>query len=205
LQADAGASVICGLQEGVGARKFRRYLDGGQVEKILRYFPARAGESFFIPSGRVHTVGPSCVIVEVQQNSDITYRVYDWGRLGVDGRPRRLHVEEACSVIDFADAEAPVLDPVWERKGDVKESILVACPEFTVERFDLEGDYADECRGRHFQVLTGIEGEADLEADCAPGLSRKLEPGSFLLLPAYLGAYRIRPAGKFSFLKSYVT
>jgi len=205
LQADPGAGIICGLKEGINRKKFRAALRDRTVDKVLGQYPVRAGESYFIPPGRVHTISPPCLIVEIQVSSDVTYRVYDWGRVGVDGRERDLHVRQALDVIDFQDRGTPLLEPISEKTGRNRESLLVACDEFTVEKFDLEEASPDCCGGRHFQVLTGLEGRGDLEVARLPGQAWPLGPGDFYLLPAYLGEYRIIPRGRFSFLKSYST
>jgi len=205
LQADRGAGVVCGLKTGVTRRRFREAVRNGHVEKTLCEYPACSGESYFIAPGQVHTIIPSCLIIEIQANSDVTYRIYDWGRTGADGSPRELHVEHALKVIDFGQGQSPLIEPVGETRGKNRESLLASCPEFTVEKLELAEPYADACRGRRFQVLTALEGRGKIEAVSRPGEAWDLRAGDFCLLPAYLGEYRVLPAGRLSYLKSYPT
>ena len=98
-----GASIYAGLKRGVTRAAFETAMERGEVEQTLHQAPVQSGESIFIPSGRVHAIGDGCLIVEVQQNSDTTYRVFDWNRTGLDGVPRALHIPESMSSIDFED------------------------------------------------------------------------------------------------------
>ncbi len=126
--AEPGASLIAGLTRGVTRDAFARALATGALEPLVHRVPVRAGDSMFVPSGRIHAIGGGTLILEIQQNSDTTYRVYDWGRLGDDGRPRALHVAESLQSIDFEDFEPDALRPA----GD--DAVLAACPEFRVRR-----------------------------------------------------------------------
>ena len=105
--------MIAGLNEGVTEEQFRQALMEGDPGKLLHRAPVQSGDSICIPAGRIHAILPGLVILEIQQNSDTTYRLYDWGRLGLDGQPRPLHVEDAIAVSDWHDY-AP--DPATRRK-----------------------------------------------------------------------------------------
>lgn len=205
LQADPGAGVICGLGEGIDREKFEELLRSHRVESALRQFPVKNEDSIFIPAGRVHTVSPSCLLVEIQTNSDITYRISDWGRVGLDGKPRQLHLKEALEVINFADRESPRIQPLSERTGRNEIQLLVAAPEFTVELLKLKEEYRDECRGQHFTVLTGLGGGGRIVVEEQGGGEWVIKPGDFVLLPAYLGSYRIEVEGGLDLLKSYIS
>src|SRR5687767_1695966 len=104
-RADAGAQLYVGLKRGVTRHDFERALQGGTVEECFHTIPVRTGDTMFLPSGRVHAIGAGLVIFEIQQNSDTTFRVFDWNRVGLDGRPRDLHVAESLQSIDFDDVE----------------------------------------------------------------------------------------------------
>jgi len=203
LQADPGAGVICGLSEGIDRKKFEDLLGSHRIESALRQFPVREGDSIFIPPGRVHTVIPSCLLVEIQKNSDTTYRISDWGRTGLNGKPRQLHLKKALEVIDFSDRESGRIEPLSEKRGKNEIQLLVAAPEFTVMLLKLEEDYEDECSGEHFTVLTGLSGSGRITARGPGGWEATIEPGEFLMLPAYLGSYRIEVRGDLRLLKSY--
>ena len=107
--ADPGARIYAGLRRGVTRADFERALRDGTVAECVHHVDAHTGDSLFVPSGRLHALGRGLLIYEIQQNSDTTYRVFDWNRQGLDGRPRALHIAESMQSIDFADVE-PALD-----------------------------------------------------------------------------------------------
>lgn len=108
-EAAPGAALIAGLKRGVTRAQFEKALRGGGVEPLVHRMSVRRGENLFVPSGRLHAIDAGLLILEVQQNSDTTYRVYDWGRVGLDGKPRALHVAESLRSMDFADFEPAIL------------------------------------------------------------------------------------------------
>lgn len=123
--ADEGASLYAGLRPDVSRAQFERALAEGTVAACIHRLPARTGDSLFVPSGRLHALGAGLLIYEIQQNSDTTYRVFDWNRLGLDGRPRELHVEQSLQCIDFSDVE-PALTHT--------QGVLAECEHFRVSR-----------------------------------------------------------------------
>jgi mannose-6-phosphate isomerase len=128
--AEPGACLYVGLKRGVTRGQFEEALGNGTVEDLVHRVSVQAGDSIFIPSGRLHAIGAGLVIFEIQQNSDTTYRVFDWNRGGLDGRPRILHVAESLECIDFADYEPP-LNPQ-------DSPMLADCRHFRVVRWQLE-------------------------------------------------------------------
>jgi mannose-6-phosphate isomerase len=130
LDALPDAALYAGLRRGVGRDAFAAALAAGTVEQTLHRIGVRAGDAMFIPSGRVHAIGAGCRILEVQQNSDTTYRVFDWNRTGLDGKPRALHIEESMRCIDFADPEPALAAPG-------ADGTVVECPLFRVERLSV--------------------------------------------------------------------
>jgi mannose-6-phosphate isomerase len=163
-----GASIYAGLKHGVTREDFERAMQTGKVDGVVHQLPVQAGESIFIPSGRVHAIGDGCLIVEVQQNSDTTYRVFDWNRTGLDGKPRDLHIAESMSSIDFEDFE-PTLD---KPQGEV----ISACEHFVVERWNLSGP-RPALDGAAFAIFCVVEGAVS----CA---GHVFERGTFFLIPA---------------------
>ena len=124
-----GANIYVGLKAGVTRKQFETLLRDGRVEEAVHVIPVENGDSIFIPSGRLHAIGQGNVIVEVQQNSDTTYRVFDWNRTGLDGAPRKLHIEESMASIDFND---------FEPKADhIEEGVIAECPYFKVEKISV--------------------------------------------------------------------
>jgi mannose-6-phosphate isomerase len=130
-QCDAGASLIVGLKHGTTRERFEGALKGNQAESCVHRFPVKPGDSILVESGRMHAIDAGNLILEIQQNSDTTYRVYDWGRVGLDGSPRDLHIEESLQSIDFEDFEPA---PLSATPG---EQTLADCAEFRIRKYDL--------------------------------------------------------------------
>lgn len=171
--ADPGAKLYAGLKAGVDRAAFEQALADGRVAELLHVLEPRPGDVLFLPSGRVHAIGAGLVIFEIQQNSDTTYRVFDWNRLGLDGRPRALHVRESLRSIRFDDAEPALARPDGEGR-------IVACEHFEVR---LGAPVAGKAVGEpgEARVLALTRGEASLGGV-------RLGAGDFALLPAALSA-----------------
>jgi mannose-6-phosphate isomerase len=134
VEAGEGAAVLAGLRAGVTRAQFEAALTGGGgLEALVHRLPTRPGDSLFVPSGRLHAIDAGNLILEIQQNSDTTYRVYDWGRVGLDGNPRQLHVEASMESIDFGDFEPDLQRP----EGD--EAVLVESDVFRLRSPRLRG------------------------------------------------------------------
>lgn len=205
LAASPGTSVFCGLKEGVDKRTFKRLLEERRVEKILGEYPIAPGDGIFIPAGRLHTAGPSALILEIQTNSDTTYRVWDWGRTGPDGLPRPLHLERSLEVIDWRDCASPLVESAGEKAGENETALLLISDHFSVERIRARRSVGDLCDGSRFQVLAGVEGEGEIVSARGGSVPVRIRRGDFILLPAYLGSYTLRTEKGMVFLKSYVT
>ena len=177
-----GASIYAGLRRGVTRADFEEAMERGEVERTLHRAPVESGQSIFIPSGRVHAIGEGCLIVEVQQNSDTTYRVFDWNRTGLDGAPRALHIPESMSSIDFADFE-----PSVQAAHPGSDSVVAACEHFLVERWQL-----DEPRvaldGGNFAIFAVIAGRIGLG-------EQVFEIGTFFLVPSGMETALLHPLG----------
>lgn len=179
--AEPGAKLYVGVCEGVDEARFRRALETGDVESCVHAVPVAKGQHLFIPSGRLHAIGAGLLIYEIQQNSDTTYRVYDWNRPGIDGKPRALHVEESLRCIDFTDV-APSLD---EARGET----LVDCEHFRLEKHRLApGASVDGITRGRFAILTVVGGELKAGAD-------HFREGDFFLVPPG-GGHDCRAAGE---------
>ncbi len=129
---DEGASLIVGLKNGVTREQFETALQANQAESCVHRFPVKPGDSILVESGRMHAIDAGNLILEIQQNSDTTYRVYDWGRVGLDGAPRQLHIEESLKSIDFDDFEPATL-PITPGT-----QTLADCSEFRIRKFELQ-------------------------------------------------------------------
>ena len=131
---DDDASLIVGLKQGVTREQFTNALKDNKVAACVHRFPVKPGDSILVESGRMHAIDAGNLILEIQQNSDTTYRVYDWGRVGLDGAPRQLHLEESLQSIDFDDYEPETLKIVPGAQT------LADCKEFRIRKFELMPD-----------------------------------------------------------------
>jgi len=130
--ATPGAQLIVGLRPGTTKDGFARAIDAGTLEELVHRFPVKAGDSILVRSGEVHAIDGGNLILEIQQNSDTTYRVYDWGRVGLDGRPRQMHVRESLHSINWASgAPSPV-------PAAAENAVIADCPEFRIRRVVLQ-------------------------------------------------------------------
>jgi mannose-6-phosphate isomerase len=177
LACDPGSRIYAGLAPGTTRESFEEKLRDGAVEGCLHVLPTREGDSIFIPSGRVHAIGEGNLIVEIQQNSDTTYRVFDWNRTGLDGQPRALHLEESLLSTDFHDFAPPLTH--------VESGIVAACEHFRVEKKILTSPQDLRPPG-DFALITVVAGQATCD-------EQTFHPGDFLLLPA-AGAPPVAPA-----------
>jgi mannose-6-phosphate isomerase len=128
------ASLIVGLKNGATREEFERRLEDDSLEECVHRFPVTPGESILVESGRIHAIDAGNLILEIQQNSDTTYRVYDWGRVGLDGEPRQLHVEQSMKCIDWEDFEPSTIKP------EAGQSVLADCDEFRLVKYSLSDD-----------------------------------------------------------------
>ena len=170
------SDLYAGLKRGVAREDFVSALEEGRVADLVHRVRVHPGDAFFLPSGRIHAIGEGNVIFEVQQNSDTTYRVFDWNRLGLDGKPRELHVDESLQSIDFDDPEPGVV----EQHGET----VVGCEYFHVEKWILTAPRT--ASGPGFAIFTVIAGRLE----CA---GRKFAMGDFFLIPATLADRELKP------------
>lgn len=177
-RAEPGAELYVGLRNGISEKDFRRALDAGTAADHLHTIRVKAGDGMFLPSGRFHAIGGGNLLVEVQQNSDTTYRVFDWNRLDDAGKPRQLHVEQALASINFNDVKPALVEP----KGE----LLVRHELFEVQRWNLNAEREISPVGQFAIVccLTGGVGCAGTE----------IGPGEFMLVPASLADRFVKPA-----------
>ena len=132
LDATPEAAILAGLKKGVSREDFENKIHSGKIESLIHRIPVKKGQAIFIPSGRVHAIDAGCLILEIQQNSDTTYRVSDWGRVGLDDKPREIHLEASLKSIDFEDHK-PELISIPCPIDSIRSWRLVACENFTVD------------------------------------------------------------------------
>jgi len=197
-EAEEGAQIVYGLEE--GADKKDLLSDSGDtIRKALNYINVKAGEVYYIPSGLVHALCGGIVIAEIQQSSDLTYRLYDYGRIGKDGKPRELHTEKAIECIrNFSEEDITALR---YRKGSSGDSTVLADSQyFTVKLLSpAKGDIKLSTNG-HDCSLVAVEGEAEI---ISGGKSYDIKKGESYFLPLELGEYTVRAAEKADIILSY--
>jgi mannose-6-phosphate isomerase len=201
LHAAPDAELIAGLCEGVTREDVQRALLTGDPTELLHRFPVRAGDAVFIPAGRIHALLPGLLALEIQQNSDTTYRLFDWHRRGLDGQPRQLHVEQALAAADWSDdAAQPVAEQI-ESTGENRRSVLAACDYFAVEKYYLAREHRFVLPGDRFSILNCVAGAGALVWS---GGDETLRIGDTVLLPACLTEFTLHPDGDAAFLISSV-
>lgn len=184
------ADIFVGLRPGVTREDFRARIADGTVAKCFHRHVIRPGDAMFVPSGRVHALGAGSVIFEIQQNSNTTYRVFDWNRIGLDGKPRELHVEEAMQSIDFDDLEPGLISAAFTSGSDgFERRTLVADPLFTVEHWTTPGQASTSFTEPACRIVAALSGTVIL-SDGNTEIS--LRPGGFGLLPASITAAQLR-------------
>ncbi|MDG1356854.1 MAG: class I mannose-6-phosphate isomerase [Akkermansiaceae bacterium] len=168
--ASPDAKLYVGLKAGITKANFHDAIEKGKVGDAVHCITPKRGDSIFIPSGRLHAIGAGLLIYEIQQNSDTTYRVFDWNRMGLDGKPRQLHIDPSMRCIDFEDIE-----PSMDQPDGIN---LAHCPYFCVDRLNIStnGVITNPDPGR-FSIVTVISGEIE-SSD-----GRIHKAGDFLLLP----------------------
>jgi mannose-6-phosphate isomerase len=193
LEAEPGAELVMGWARDTGRQEYEQRVADGTLGEILRRVPVKAGDAFYIPAGRVHAIGPGIALYETQQASDLTYRMYDWNRVGADGKPRPLHIEKAADVLDYraANADRALEELAYACEG-FSRTALIADSHFLVERVSAtEAPAAMSTRNRPL-IVTALSGALELE--CANGCAL-LAPYETALVPAAAATVAIRSAG----------
>ncbi len=184
LSADADAQLVIGLKPGTSRDEMAAAIHANQLENYLVYADVRAGDVLYIPANTVHALGPGLLIYEIQQSSDITYRLYDWGRMGLDGRPRELHIDKGLQVSNL-DSLPRITRP--------DEDLIVDGDYFRTWRHQLQAESMDIATGGSFQSLTCIEGLLWLQSEGYEQVV--LGKGQTGLIPACIDAFTIKGSG----------
>ena len=206
IGADEGAHLMSGLSEPLTPETYVSRVAGGTITGALCNYGVAPGDVFFIPAGRIHAIGAGCFVAEIQQTSDITYRIYDYGRLGLDGRPRELHVEQAREAIDYT--VHPDYRSAYSPQKNV-EVPLVSCEYFTTSLFDLDAPASKNLSALDsFVIVVCVAGEGVLVDNEGDGSVHKVQirQGETLLIPASSSTIEFHPASgsPFTCLASYM-
>ena len=204
LHAETGAELVYGLAQGTTREAFADAIRDGTLEKHLHRLAIGSGDTVMVPAGTVHALLEGAVVAEVQQNSDTTYRVYDWGRTGDDGKPRPLHIDKALQVIDWTRIAPDKVQPTMIAAGEgIRRFGLVRNDKFTVEKAKLADGISleESLDGETFAIWGCVEGGGTVEF---AGDSVPLSAVQFTLLSAAMGKCRIVSRGESTWLRVYV-
>ena len=201
VAARENAEVRLGLVPGVTRETFGRAIADGTVEDCLKRVPVHAGDAIFVPAGTAHTIGPGMVLCEVQQHSDLTYRVFDYNRVQSDGKPRPLHLRQALEVMHFGEQAGGKVEPVRIQHGPLVETYFAACQYFATELWEFSERIAAVTSPKRFELLIPISGQGHIEWSSE---SAAYGPAEVWFLPAGLGAYQIKPQSTTKLLRTYV-
>lgn len=202
--ADKGAKLLSGLTQDITPEEYEEKVNDNTITDVLGRYDVRPGDVFFLPAGRIHAIGAGSFVAEIQQTSDITYRIYDYGRLGLDGRPRELHLEKAKEAIDWT-----VFPDYRTEYTPVKneEVPLVECKYFTTKLFDLDKPVSKNLSALDsFVVVICVSGNGVLVDNESDGSVHKVElrQGETVLVPATSNVIEFHPDGAMTCLTSFV-
>jgi len=197
LDAKPDAKIIYGLKDGVSRETLKDAMENGTVMNQLQEVSVKAGDTFYIPAGTVHALCAGVVVAEIQQNSDTTYRIYDYNRPGLDGKPRELHIEDSLNVTAYEGSGATTMSTEGTKPGEWLE--LAKSPYFIVEKGVVNGAWSLSTSADSFTIVVVCDGQGTLSWDNG---SIDYTSGQCLLLPANLGAYKLD--GQSTVLRSYL-
>lgn len=187
LATDPDAKLVIGVQPGTSRQAMAQAIRDNALEGHLVTQAIQAGDVLFIPAGTVHAIGPGTLLYEIQQSSNTTYRLYDWGRMGLDGNPRDLHIEKGVQV-----ANVDALPTIDNHPPSDADTVMVASEYFLTTRYAISTSRDFDTNGRRFHSLTCIDGEVALAAG---GETITLTIGRTALVPAAVGAYSLGGSG----------
>ena len=193
IDCEEGAQLIYGFKEELSKERFGQMIKDGTFLDAVNSVPVKKGDVFFIPSGTLHAIGKGILVAEIQENSNTTYRVYDYGRLGADGKPRELHIDKAIQVTDTKPAQRTEQFPAVRGDG-FSYRLLARCGYFTAVKFDVDDSVRLSIDSRSFAHLLMLEGSGEI--DCGGKLSAA--KGDSFFADAGSGSVAIR--GKCSFI-----
>ena len=198
LKSASGAQVFNGLRQHITPEEYKQMVEDGTITNALAHYTVHEGDVFFIPAGRIHSIGSGCFVAEIQQTSDVTYRIYDYKRKDKNGNYRELHTEKAAEAIDYTVHEnyRTYYEPMQDEGVQ-----LIACPHFTTAVYDLNDPMTiDYSELDSFVVFIGLQGSCELTDD--HGETIAFREGESVLIPATTRTIKIE--GTIKFLETYV-
>ncbi len=200
IDAKKGSSLIIGLKKDTNREKISQAIKNGDLEKHLNRVPVKAGDVFFIPSGTIHAIEEGIFLAEIQQNSDTTYRVYDWNRKNQQGQTRELHINKALNVINFdLNPDDIMAEGLVIEKKSYQRGFITASPHFITEKIKIKKNYNLNTRKQRFYILMGLKGSSELYCQ---GIKYNFNAGESILIPACLPEVKLQ--GNMTLLKTYL-
>lgn len=193
LHADDDSPIYCGLTSDTDENVFLRAMENGDVDSVLNQFRALANATVFVPAGTVHAIGRGILLAEIQQNSDLTYRVYDWNRVQGNGQGRELHIEKAVRVATYGSQRGGVTAPLAREAAGAIRQITAACRYFAAERVAVSGRWTSDTEGRSFHMLLGVSGNLKVIGEDG---EETLQPGDAVLVSGSTGPYAVEGTGQ---------
>lgn len=188
IDAIPGSKIYAGLKAGVDRKVFTAAVAGGRTAEVLHSFEPSVGDCIFIPAGTVHAIGAGLLVAEIQQASDTTFRIYDWGRVEANGQPRTLHIKQSLDVIDFESGPVSPITPV-PVADEAAAVTLVDCNKFSLRRYTLREPESIITRGT-FQIMAVMSGAIRIASEPSGRILRK---GDTMLVPACMERVHINP------------
>jgi mannose-6-phosphate isomerase len=201
VSAEPGARLLLGLVPDANEKSFLKAIDTHALENLFVHWRVQTGDTFFVPAGTPHTIGPGMVLCEVQEYSDLTYRVYDYGRVDAHGNPRELHISKALNVIQFGRPIHGKVSRLPLRAPGLRKSLLAACPYFATERWEVLTPFASHSHAEHFDLFVILAGAGNFAWG---GGVTKFRPGECWLIPSGLGEFAWHPEEPTKILRTYV-
>lgn len=196
MDCDKDATLICGMKESVKQEEIEKIIQEGNIRDYLKQVPIHKGDVIYIPSGTVHAILKGTLICEIQQNSNLTYRVYDWDRIGKDGKPRELHIQKAIDVIK-QDTKQNII-PTMNQEKDSYQNVI-DCNYFKVDLLNITSNYQETSNKESFEAMMVVEGNGILKVN---NKEYEIKLGDSFIIPANLGKYEVK--GKLKLLKAYL-
>ena len=195
LDADRDAKIYAGLKSTASRQLFLSHMNSAAIENDIQCFDSIPGDAYFINAGRVHAIGAGNLILEISQNSNTTFRLYDWGRTDANGKPRELHLEQSAACMDFMDRSVPRISGACDTaKYNRKYPVINRCPFFQVDELLLSTDWHDSTESTaSFHLLTAVSAPFTVGR---AGKTTEVPTGSTCLLPACFGNYTINPSAE---------
>jgi mannose-6-phosphate isomerase len=202
VSSEPGASLLLGLKPGTDKKKFLDAMKETTLEDIFQSHIVSEGDTFFVAPGTPHTIGPGMILCEVQEYSDLTYRVYDYGRVDGQGKPRELHIEKAIDVMKFGAPPPSKVTPLQlPAQAGVTKTLLSACSYFSAERWELRATVQAQSAIEHFEVFVFLDGTGYIHWQ---GPAQPYQRGQCWLIPAVLGKFSLQPEQKTTVIRTYV-